>query len=84
MALIATMVQYPMWGSQGSPEAEPTAWSDPKPLQNAMAHVALDSALRSVMGRPMWENPAGVMLWTTGVDYREWLCCTKHLRGFIL
>jgi len=69
MALAAAVAQYPLWGSQGNPEAENVDWSDAEAVQDAMMRVALDGALRAVTGRPMWDNPAGVMSWTSGIDY---------------
>lgn len=71
MALATALAQYPIWGSQGSPEADLPDWNDPESLQDAMVRVAVDGALRSVTGRPMWDNPAGVMSWTAGIDYHE-------------
>lgn len=70
MALAAAIAQYPIWGSQGNPEAGDVDWTDPAALQEAMVRVAFDGALRAITGRPMWDNPAGVMSWTTDVDYR--------------
>lgn len=69
MALAAAVAQYPMWGSQGNPEANYADWNDPQAIQDAMVRVALDGAMRSVTGRPMWDNVAGPMSWTTGIDY---------------
>jgi pimeloyl-ACP methyl ester carboxylesterase len=69
MALAAAVAQYPMWGSQGTPEAENIDWNDAEAVEDAMVRVALDGAMRAVTGRPMWDNPSGVMSWTTDVDY---------------
>lgn len=70
VALAAAVAQYPMWGSQNQPQAEMPDWNDPESVQNAMVRAVVDGIRRGVTGRPMWDQPAGLMSWTTGVDYR--------------
>tara|TARA_R100000365_G_C2746078_1_gene75205 strand:+ start:839 stop:2407 length:1569 start_codon:yes stop_codon:yes gene_type:complete len=71
MALAAAVAQYPMWGSQNQPQAEKPDWDDPQSVQDTMVRAAVDGLRRAVTGRPMWDQPAGLMSWTTDVDYQQ-------------
>lgn len=80
MALAAAVAQYPMWGSQGNPEAEKPDWSNPESVQNTMVRAAVDGVFRAVTGRPMWDNPAGIVSWTIGVDYHEFYANANEMQ----
>lgn len=80
MALAAAVAQYPMWGSQGNPEAEKPDWSNPESVQNTMVRAAVDGLFRAVTGRPMWDNPAGIVSWTIGVDYHDFYANANEMQ----
>src|SRR5690606_15418765 len=80
IALAAAVAQYPMWGSQGDPEAEKPDWTDPQSVQDTMVRAAVDGLFRAVTGRPMWDNPAGIVSWTTGVDYHDFYANANEMQ----
>jgi pimeloyl-ACP methyl ester carboxylesterase len=71
MALAGVLAQYPIWGSNYTPHPAKPDPNDPAAVQQALLRAVLDGARRAVTSRPQWDNPAGLMSWNTGVDYRE-------------
>lgn len=66
MALALVMAQYPIWGSGPKPD-----FADNEAVQQSVVDAAAIAAVRAVTGRPMWDQPAGLMSWNEGVDYRR-------------
>ena len=70
MALAGVLAQYPAWGSQSDPVPKPRP-EDKAGVREALLKVVVDGARRAVTSRPQWDQPAGLMSWNTGVDYRQ-------------
>jgi pimeloyl-ACP methyl ester carboxylesterase len=71
MALAVVLAQYPAWGSNANPPSPIPDLNDPVAVQNAIVRVAVDGARIAITARPQWDNPAGIMSWNTGIDYRR-------------
>jgi pimeloyl-ACP methyl ester carboxylesterase len=66
MALALTLAQYPTWGTGEKPAA-----NDRQAVEDAMMASVEIGVLRAITGRPQWDLPAGIMSWTTGIDYQK-------------
>jgi pimeloyl-ACP methyl ester carboxylesterase len=71
MALAGVLAQYPAWGSNVNPPSPRPDPKDPAAVQQALVRVVVDGARIAITARPQWDNPAGIMSWNTGVDYRH-------------
>jgi hypothetical protein len=71
MGLAAVMAQYPGWGSVVNPQVPRPDPNDPIAVQNALMRVAIDGSVIAITARPQWDNPAGLMSWNVGIDYRD-------------
>ncbi len=70
MALAGVLAQYPAWGSQSDAVPKPRP-EDKAGVREALLKAVVDGARRAVTSRPQWDQPAGLMSWNTGVDYRQ-------------
>lgn len=66
MALAAVLAQYPIWGSGEKPDM-----ADEQALQDAVVDAVMIGVIRAVTGRPMWDQPAGLVSWNAGIDYTK-------------
>jgi len=71
MALAGVLAQYPAWGSNANPPSPMADPKDPAAVQQALLRVVVDGARIAITARPQWDNPAGIMSWNTGIDYRQ-------------
>ena len=71
MALAVVLTQFPAWGSNNNPPSPLPDLKDPTAVQQALVRVAVDGARIAITARPQWDNPAGIMSWNTGIDYRK-------------
>jgi pimeloyl-ACP methyl ester carboxylesterase len=71
MALAGVLAQYPAWGSQYNPLPPKPDQNDPAAVQTALLRAVLDGTRRSITARPQWDQPAGVMSWNIGIDYKQ-------------
>lgn len=66
MSLALVLAQYPVWGIGPKPDPR-----DPVAVQENLLDTVVVAVRRAVTSRPQWDNPAGRMSWTTGVDYQR-------------
>jgi pimeloyl-ACP methyl ester carboxylesterase len=71
MALSGVLAQYPAWGSNVNPPSPQPDPKDPAAVHQALVRVVVDGARIAITARPQWDNPAGIMSWNTGIDYRQ-------------
>jgi pimeloyl-ACP methyl ester carboxylesterase len=70
IALAVAVSQWPTWGAIGNPPKEKPK-GDLASLQAAMFRSASDGLQNSVNRRQLYDNPAGLASWNTGVDYAK-------------
>ena len=70
IALAVAVSQWPTWGAIGNPPKEKPK-GDPASLQAAMFKSASDGLANSVNRRQLYDNPAGLASWNTGIDYAK-------------
>lgn len=69
IALAVAVSQFPFWGAIGE---DPVAKPDPSNLdvvEDAIVRSARDGVRNAVTRRQLYDNPAGLASWNTGVDY---------------
>ena len=70
IALAVAVSQWPTWGAIGNPPKEKPK-DDPASLQAAMFKSASDGLANAVNRRQLYDNPAGLASWNTGIDYAK-------------
>ncbi|MGK6317695.1 alpha/beta hydrolase family protein [Neorhizobium sp. DT-125] len=70
IALAVAVSQWPTWGSIDDTPPKPDA-NDLAALEQAMVKSASDGLANSVKRRQLYDNPAGLASWNTGIDYKE-------------
>ncbi|EIM30032.1 alpha/beta hydrolase family protein [Microvirga lotononidis] len=68
IALAVAVSQWPTWGAISNPPKEKPK-SDLASLQAAMFKSASDGLANAVNRRQLYDNPAGLASWNTGIDY---------------
>ena len=70
IALAVAVSQWPTWGAIGNPPKEKPQ-GDLASLQAAMFRSASDGLGNAVNRRQLYDNPAGLASWNTGIDYAK-------------
>lgn len=70
IALAVAVSQWPIWGSITDAPPKPAA-GDLDALQKAIFKSASDGLSNAINRRQLYDNPAGLASWNTGIDYRE-------------
>ncbi len=68
IALAVAVSQWPTWGAISNPPKEKPK-GDLASLQAAMFKSASDGLANAVNRRQLYDNPAGLASWNTGIDY---------------
>ncbi|MFD9444700.1 hypothetical protein ACFWBR_39505 [Streptomyces sp. NPDC060006] len=76
IALAGTLAQVPTWGGGFAPYPEEPDPDDRDAVQRTMIRSVVDSAVYAAGIRYLYDNPAGVMSWNTGIDYRRFYAHT--------
>ncbi|GAB2989967.1 alpha/beta hydrolase [Streptomyces pseudoechinosporeus] len=71
IALAGALAQVPAWGGAFAPYPEEPDTQDRDAVQQMMIRSVVDSAVYAAGIRYLYDNPAGVMSWNTGIDYRR-------------
>jgi pimeloyl-ACP methyl ester carboxylesterase len=71
IALAGVLSQWPAWGSQFNPPSLRPDQQNPAAVQAALVRATVDGLRRALTQRPQWDNPAGFMSWTAGIDYKQ-------------
>lgn len=71
IALAVAVSQWPTWGTIKKDETEKPDPNDLDALQKAMFKSASDGISNAVNRRQLYDNPAGLASWTSGIDYVE-------------
>jgi pimeloyl-ACP methyl ester carboxylesterase len=69
IALAVAVSQWPTWGAINDPPKEKPREGDLASLQAAMFKSASDGLANAVNRRQLYDNPAGLASWNTGIDY---------------
>jgi pimeloyl-ACP methyl ester carboxylesterase len=70
IALAVAVSQWPTWGAISNPPKEKPK-DDPTSLQVAMFKSASDGLANAINRRQLYDNPAGLASWNTGIDYAK-------------
>jgi len=69
IALAVAVSQWPTWGSIEDTPPKPAS-DDLAALEKAMVKSASDGLANSVKRRQLYDNPAGLASWNSGIDYK--------------
>jgi pimeloyl-ACP methyl ester carboxylesterase len=69
IALAVAVSQWPTWGSIDDTPPKPAA-DDLAALEKAMVKSANDGLGNSIKRRQLYDNPAGLASWNSGIDYK--------------